>query len=250
MKIFVTICSIAFFCLIGYKAGAQNKIAPDTAWFNDSIDISDQLIPLDSVLDICLKHSPTIKFQQDVVNESKYQVDFIKRSWTSNVVGFVNYSGGNQSIVAADATNPGGVSSSSLTSGFRGGVQVNIPLYEFVGRKPRISIYQAQVDAAVHKKTESEISLNNVIINLYYSVIQFGNLVKIRSATNQTAKLHVSVAEKEFRDGIINAGELSRVGEIAGNAAADFEFAKKEFSVACKQLEQYAGVPMLKLMKH
>src|ERR1700761_3828756 len=119
-------------------------------------DLKSQLLPLDSILAIAVKHSPSVKFQEDLIGSAKAQLEFSRRLWTNNIVGFVNYSGGNQSIVSADSQTPGSSSSSNITSGLRAGIQINLPLYELVGRKSRLKIYKYELNSTIDKKAETE----------------------------------------------------------------------------------------------
>ena len=243
-----TLLLIIFPCLIKAQVNTDS-FTTTTTTLDESKDLADQLVPLDSIITIALIHSPGIKFQQDLVDAADYQVKFMQRIWTNNLIGFVNYSAGNQNLVAADSQTPGTITSSNVTNGYRAGVQLNVPLYEIVGRKTRINIYKSQLQSAVDKKDQASQELTQVIIQQYYTLIYYHNLIAIRSDAKQTTINQYEVAEQEFKDGIIQASELSRLKSIEVNARADYEEAKREFGIIYHQFENMVGVPMNQLMK-
>ena len=212
-------------------------------------ELQAQMIPLDSILDLAVKHSPAVKFQQDLVESAKSQLEFSKKLWTNNVVGFVNYSAGNQNIVTADNQTPGSSSSSNITNGLRMGIQINLPLYELVGRKSRIKIYKSDLNSTVNKKDESIQELKANVINMYYELLYSSNILTIRSEAKQSTINQYSIAEKQFKDGIIDVGELSRLKTIEINAQADYEEAKRQFSTFYHQTEVLIGVPFQQLIQ-
>ncbi|AMR30129.1 hypothetical protein A0256_01200 [Mucilaginibacter sp. PAMC 26640] len=233
-------------------SNAQNKPAPntpETITLDVQKDLQAQLISLDSIIDIAILHSPSVKFQADLVDAAKSQLDFSKRVWTNNIVGFVNYSSGNQSIVTSDSQNTGSLAASNITNGYRVGVQINLPLYEFVGRKSRVNLYKYQLNSTVNKKDETIQELRKNLIQLYYSMLYYNNLLNIRSEAKQSAINQLGIAQKQFKDGIIDIVELSRLKSFEVNARADYEEAKREFSISYYQVEALVGVPFQQIMR-
>jgi outer membrane protein TolC len=238
--------------MCSFKVQAQQNAAPGQTpmvQLDEQKDLQDQLIPLDDIVDIAVANSPTVKFQQDLVDAAEYQLKFTKRMWTNNIVGFVNYSSGNQSLVSSDNQTAGSLSSTNITNGYRAGLQINIPLYEIVGRKSRVNLYKSQLNSTVNKKQESIGELRKNVIQLYYSLLYYGNLLSIRSDAKQTVMNQYQIAQKQFKDGAIDVSELSRLKSIEVNARADYEEAKREFSISYYQIEAMTGVPFQKLIR-
>jgi outer membrane protein TolC len=241
---------VLLFLLIFSITNAQTgdkKTAP--ALLDEQRDLQAQLIPLDSIIEIAVKHSPSVKFQTNLIQSAKSQLEFSKRLWTNNIVGFVNYSTGNQSIVTADSQNAGTLAASNITSGYRMGVQLNLPLYELVGRKSRINIYKYELNSTVNKKDESIQELKKEVIQVYYSLLYYNNLLTIRSEAKQSTINQYLLAQKQFQDGIIDIAELSRLKTIEVNARADYEEAKRQFSTLYFQVEPLVGVSIQQLIK-
>ena len=227
----------------------KNDENVDSAQLDESKDLQAQLIPLDSIISIALKNSPAVKFQQDLIDAAKYQVHFIQEMWTNNFVPFFNYTASNQNLITADNQSPGGAASSSLTNGYRAGIQINFPLYEFVGRKARVNLYKAQLQSAIDKQDQTKQEFVQVLIEEYYSLIYYHNLIAIRSDAKQSTINQSMVAEQEFKDGIIQSTELSRLKSIEVNARADYEEAKREFAILYFQFQNMVRAPLPQLMR-
>src|ERR1700744_4250483 len=153
LKIFISILFLAFAHICLGQGGDAQKQAP--VLLDEQKELQSQIIPLDSILELAEKNSPSVKFQKDLIESTQSQLEVTKRLWTNNIVGFVNYSAGNQSIVSADNQSPGTQSAYNITTGLRMGVQINLPLNELVGRKSRLKIYRADLSSAINKKDES-----------------------------------------------------------------------------------------------
>ena len=231
-----------------YAQLANTRKKPGTILLNEQKDLKSQLLPLDSIVAIAVKHSPSVKFQEDLIGSAKAQLEFTKKLWTNNIVGFVNYSGGNQSIVSADNQSPGALSSSNITSGLRAGIQINLPLFEAVGRKSRLKIYKYELSSTIDKKAETEQSIRQNVIQFYYNLLYTSDVLAIRNEARQSAINQSLIAQQEFKDGIIQVSELSRLKSIEINARADYEEAKRQFSTMYSQIETIIGVPVQQLI--
>ena len=251
-KLFFIKTAVVVFLAVASKSSFAQSAggnATATVVLDEQKDLQEQLLPLDNIIDLPIAHSPSVKFQADLIEAAKSQLNFSKTVWTNNIMGFVNYSSGNQSIVSSDNQNAGNLSSSNITNGYRVGVQVNLPLYELVGRKLRVNLYKHQLNSTVDKRDETIQDLKKNIIQLYYSLLYYNNLLNIRSEAKQSAISQLSVAQKQFKDGIIDIAELSRLKTFEVNARSDYEEAKREFSIAYFQVEPLIGVPVQQLMR-
>lgn len=250
MKKWLFVFSIILFNSLSVHAQITliNGAKTDSVWIDESSDLAQQLIPLDSIITLAIINSPQVKYQTALINESKYQVDFVKKLWTNNIVGFANYSVGNQNLVSADSQVPGTTSLSSITNGYRFGIQVNMPLYELIGRPARIKIYQAQLEENTYTRDKIKIELAHNVIDGYYSMIYYHNLIQIRSEAKESTSNQYSIAEQQFKDGIIDAAELARLKTIQVNSRADYEEAKREFSIQYYQFQELTGLTVQQLM--
>ncbi len=241
---------IAALLLLHGNGFAQVRLAAarDSVFLDEEADLQQQLVPLDSIITIALRNSPAIRFQHDGVDASRYQVKFMQQQWTNDVSGFFNYSLGNQNLLTAGNQVPGSVTSSNISNGYRTGVQITLPLYELVGRKARINLYKAELQSSLDKEDQVKQEAIQVLIQVYYNLIFYRNLMNIRSDAKQAAINQYQVSSLEFKDGIIPASELSRLKEIEVNARADYEDSKRQFSIYYFQFQNLIGVPMSQIM--
>jgi outer membrane protein TolC len=112
-----------------------------------------------------------------------------------------------------------------------------------------VGIYKADLSAAINKRDESEEELKKEIILEYYNLLYTSNLLAIRSEAKQSTTNQYAIAEKEFKEGIIDIAELSRLKTINVNARADYEEAKRQFSTQYYQFEVLIGVPFQQLIR-
>jgi len=224
--------------------GKTSTVLPD-----EQTDLQSQLLPFDDILTIAINNSPTVRFQGDLIDNAQAQLEMGRRQWTNNIVGFASYSGGNQNLVTSDNQTAGSNAYSNLSSGYRAGIQLNLPLYELVGRKSKLKSYKSELKSTEDKKDESILALKHDLIQAYYSLMYYSNLLNIRSEAKQTTINQYQIAQKQFKDGIIDITELSRIKTFEVNARADYEDAKKQFSTNYFQFEAMVGVPFQQLIK-
>ncbi len=211
-------------------------------------DLVSRLLPLDSLISIAMENSPTLDYYDAAISKAGFQVDFIKRMWHNNVYGFFNYSTGDQRILTAGSNMPGDITTSNIATGYRAGIQVNIPLYEFTGRKSRIRLHEEEKNAAIHKKEELKLELRMYIIAEYYKLLGYYEVVKVRSEGFEAMRTYHLAAEQEFRDGIIALGELSQIKNSLSQAEVYFQDAKYLFMGTLHAFAALIGVPVADLL--
>jgi outer membrane protein TolC len=239
---------LIIFCQATNAQVTKPLLKNESILLDEHIDLQEQLIPLDSILTLAVKNSSAVKFQADLIKVAQDQLTTNKNLWTNNLVGFINYSEGNQSIVTADNTTPGVVNSSNISNGLRFGVQLNLPLSELMTRKSRMASFKNTITSTIDKRDQAIEELKQVVIQLYYTLIYNSNLLSIRSEAKASAINQYSIAEKQFKEGAIDIGELSRLKTIEVNARADYEEVRREFATAYYQMEPLVGVPFQQLI--
>lgn len=207
-----------------------------------------RLLPLDSLINIAMENSPTLDYYEAAISKAGFQVDFIKRMWHNNVYGFFNYSTGDQRILTAGSEVPGDISTSNIATGYRAGIQVNIPLYEFTGRKSRIRLHEEEKNAAIHKKEELKLELRLHIIAEYYRLLGYYENVKVRSEGFEAMRTYHLTAEEEFRDGIIALGDLSQIKNSLAQSEVYFQDAKYLFMGTLHAFAAFIGVTVDELL--
>jgi outer membrane protein TolC len=212
-------------------------------------DLKDQLLPIDSIIDIAIRNNPGIKMQEALVRSGESQVMYAKREWLRNISFSFTNSYGNQTMFYNSNETPLEVQTQNMNTGYRAGININIPLYDLFGRPQRINIYKNELEAKEEQQRNLEMELARRVIYEYNYTIAAHKMMMISSENMQAALTHQAMADKEFSEGVIPIGESARITEFAAKAKMDFEIAKREFFLWYMQLETLLGVRMDTLIR-
>ena len=230
MKHFV----LGFMLLLGTNALAQEGI-------DSSISLAFSLPPLDSLMELAVRNHPATQLNEAMADASYEKWRVQKRSWSTNVGGFYNYSLGNQSLLIA-----GSVQSdiTNIANGYRYGLNVTLPLSELVQRGPRVKAAKAEYDASLHKIEDVGNVIRRQVVEEYYNLLAAQEMVFIKSKAYESAKINEKMANKLYREGSTTALEYARVLEMTGTAESEYVLAKRDFNTIYKQFEVLIGTPL------
>jgi outer membrane protein TolC len=209
-------------------------------------DIQWLLPPLDSLQELALRNSASVKFQHALIRKGEAQVAFAKKLWQNNIMANFNVATGNQNLLMLNSSSD--LQSTSITNGYRAGLNINIPLYEFSGRNTRIQLHREELDAAIYKKDESEMLLSRQVNQEYFQLIAAQRILKIRADAVESAQLSLMMAEQQFQQGLIPITEWSRVKEITAKAETEYAMAYATFFTYFHQFEDLIGIPLKELI--
>jgi outer membrane protein TolC len=205
-------------------------------------DLDDQLLPVNEIIEIAIRNHPQVKEQEETRKALEYQAEQARRQWQQNIVGNASYFQGTQyqvSTIPNDNTQ-----TAIFGNGLRYGVSVNVPLFEFSGRKSRIRAFQHQAAASTYRKEEIELELSRQVIFEYTRLVTAQRMLKIEARGRDQTAMHLSNAELEFKSGDISISEYARISDVAKKAELDFEIARRDFFTAYYQFEQLVGEKM------
>ncbi|WP_247232479.1 TolC family protein [Telluribacter sp. SYSU D00476] len=198
------------------------------------------LPPLKKVVDMAIRHAPSVRMQDAHMNKSLYNVQSKKRQWMDGLGVDMQLGLGNQALIMLQPT--GTIDAyRNFNNGYRAAFNVRVSAYDLLGRKSEIKMAEYESQEALEKKEASEQEVEMVVITRYYAVQAAQGLLRIKSEAKQTTQLHRQMAEKEFAEGSIAIAELSRVIEISSKAAAEYEVAKQYLYENIKVLETLTG---------
>ena len=212
-------------------------------------DLLNQLVPVDSLIKSALANNPTIKAQDALIEAGKDQIKFARREWQNSVSGFFTQSYGNQSLFFDSNQESSTVQSQSLQTGFRLGLNVNIPLFWLFGRTSRINVYEHELE--VRRLTEEKIAMDvsRQVILEYNNMLSTHRLLLLASKSRGTSRLLLDMADKQFAQGDITIADYTSVTAIASKAEQDYEIAKRDFYNNYQQLEKLLGVRLDTLVR-
>lgn len=212
-------------------------------------DLSEQLLPLDSIVKIALKNSPTLKVNDAVIGKAEQQINVDRLTWMNGMIPFVNVTGGNQDLILQTNSGLGQAQSSTLSNGVAFGLNLRLPLYEIFGRQARVNASKMELKASKYKKEEAELALRRQIILEYNDVLAFHRLMRLHNDATQASKINLILAEKSFRDGVLDLASYTQIMQIVTTNENNLEMAKRSFTIAFNQLETTVGVSISKLRK-
>jgi outer membrane protein TolC len=212
-------------------------------------ELKDQLVPLDSIIDLAIANNPGIKAQDALIIAGNEQVKLGRREWQNGVFVSFNQNIGNQMLFYDSNNEPLGTQSQSTTTGYRLGFNVNVPLYWFFARSTRINIFKQELNISRETKEKLKIDLARIVISEYNNMLSAHQLLLIASNSRSSARIVMDMANQQFKQGDISIGEYTSVMGIATKTESDYEIAKSNFYTWYEQLERLIGVRLDQLTR-
>lgn len=194
-------------------------------------DMTLTLPPLDTLFKWAEANSPQIHEQLALMEKTDADAKHIKKLWM-DAIKFTS---------TAQDGNFGDPVINKLSFGYSAGLSVSFSLYQVAGFRNLMKVYKAENKVAATKKEQSEFDTRKMVIILYNNIIGQRNILKIRSDATQAAYTHVKMAEKEFKEGTVAVGELSRVTEIYTKSMVDYEVGYNDLKNYYMELELMIG---------
>jgi len=258
-----TALQFLFFLLftIGNFGALKLNAQSDTTAFIDTFEYSDifslsfdedvtvQLLPLDTIVDIAFTNSPTLRFHDGEVNAAKAQVILARRSWHPYISTFASSSLGSQNL-ALNTYNPAtGGNSTQASSGYTVGATVVLPLSIFTQTPVKIAMMKAELSKFEARVDEAKLRLRREIISEYFRLVTAQRLLKIISEDVQTATMTLNIAEIQFQNGTLPPSEFSRLKNLQTISRTNYELQFREFATAYFQFEALVGVEMFQIKR-
>lgn len=234
---------ILFLCLnaLVIKSRAQNLIDGDQS----KDDLAEMLPSLENLIDSALKNNPYVQFRdlQVIVNECKLRAN--QTLWSRNLGFQADVRRGtfnNFSTNTSEGQTPDLFATKSNQTNYGLGAYIKFPLQDLFNRKNEIKLARTELEQARSMALEQRTEVRQIVIKQYNDLILKYKLLRIRMRFLETANANAQMAEKEFKNGIVNITEFSRISEITSRAESDFETARTEFVTAYLILEEIVGV--------
>ena len=192
------------------------------------------LPPLDTLILWAKQHSPLLHEQDALIAKNTADAHRMKKI----LLDAVKVNSGLQ------YGNYGDPTINKLSTGWQSGVSIQFSLYQLFGFKDMVKVYQGEKNVSAFKKDEVEMDITELVTQLYNNTQGQKAMLKIRSEGSYSAYSHMKMAEKEFNEGSIEVGELSRVTEIYTKAQADYAQCFNDLKNYYMQLQIVCGVPL------
>ncbi len=251
LKHFVQACTLGLFS-IGLFFSSQGlhaqiptlreaEIASDTAQFDLTKDLAEQLLPFDSLYQAALRFSPTLKYQSAYVDGKLEAYRYTKVIVLEGIYPFVNYGQGNQSLTATGTTPTEGL---QLSNGYRWGINVQIPLSQLLGRRARTHEAKADYRAALAMKDAAALTLKRELITIYQNLLTAQRVLKVRLRDEQVAMAAYRVAEVEVQQGKSEPLQLAQASSIYSITKSYAERERGDLLIHLYNLEALVGLPI------
>jgi outer membrane protein TolC len=194
---------------------------------------SDQLPlpPLDTLYHWAELFSPSLKQQDALIDKATADTKRVKKSWMDAIRVGANFRTGNYGNTVINQTE----------TGYSYGPTVSFSLYDLASSRNLVQVYKAEQKVALFKREEVIFELRKIITVLYNNVQVQKNILRIKYEAMNAALVHLTMAEKEFSQGAIAIGELSRVAEIHSKTQTEAEITLNDLKNYYMQLEQFCG---------
>ncbi len=228
----------------GQSVGMNN----DTTFLDVDQDIAVQLMPFEDLVRIAANYSPIVKYQTEVINSLNSGRSLSKVQILQNASGFVNYSGGNQTLLTT-GVNQRGDQLGQIANGYRAGVDLRVSLYDIFGRKHQIKQAEANYRASVVQKDIIELQLRREMITVYQDMITSQQVLKYRLIDEQSALASLRIAESENQKGRITSEVFATATNRYVETKVITEQVKGDFLKNVHQFESLVGVPIQRMKR-
>lgn len=193
----------------------------------------DELIfpPLDSLFKWSEENSASLRMQDALIEKTSADTRRVKKQWLDAFKLSASLKSGSY----------GNAVINQVETGYSYGPGISFSLYEIASRRNLVDVYKSEEKIANAKKEEAQFELRRIVTLLHNNARTQKNILKIKSDAANAAFVHEKMAEKEFQQGAITLGELSRVSEIYTKAQTELELTINDLKNYYMQLEQICG---------
>lgn len=207
-------------------------------------NIKQYLPPLGVLIDSAIKNNPRIKFWQADIEVGQSNIRSARRQWTRHIgissdIRYGNYD--NLSMGGTAGTTPVPIYYSKQETRYGVGMFMKYPFFDLLNRRSDIKLAEYEKLQATYNKQNE---INNVREEV---IIQFNNLLlkqkklTIQTSYMETSNLNLMMAERKFKNGLIQLTEMARLTEINSRSKLAFEDAKTDFVVSFLILQEIVG---------
>lgn len=247
---------LSLFCSFNAAKGQSDSSSTlDTFSYEDIFslnldeDVSAQLLPLDTLIEIAYSNSPTLRFHESEVGAAKAQVTLAQRSWHPYISGYATTSYGSQNVLLTSYNAGTGNSNTQATSGYSVGASVVLPLSVFTQTPVKVEMMRAELKKFEARVDQARLTLKKEIISEYFRLVAAQRMLKIISEDVQTSTMTLNIAEIQFQNGNLPPSEFSRLKNLQTIARTNYELKFQEFATSYFQFEAIIGVEMFKLKR-
>lgn len=220
----------------------------DSLYIDFKKDIAVQLLPFNDLFEQALAHSPLLNFEKEVANAQQASYKLSKLQILQSVTAGGSYSAGNQAIISTGAGTTGDAIG-QIANGYRFGLNLQLSLYDIVGRKHVLSQAKANYLSTLSRKEILEVQLKRELIDLFQDLVTAQKILQLRLKDQQMATVSYQLAEVEFKQRKMDVNDYSSAGKSYYGVLSSVEEARGSFLKYLYNLEALVGVPIQSLKR-
>jgi outer membrane protein TolC len=238
--------AILFLSSIAKTGNAQWKNGANEREDSDYVKVMNPIPPLDTLIQSTLKNSPLLKLSDSDLQEILEKIKIEKKAWTDYVFieGLTRYGQYNQLIVndpvSASATEYG-VKTANQQLTYYGGITVKLPISSLISRSSQLRVLKNNLVKTQYQKEQVQIDLKRLVIEEYYKLLNYGQLMRINQEVFQALNISYLKAMKDAANGLIEMSDLSNIMISKGKAEEAYYNAKSDYFIQHDKLEVLTG---------
>ncbi|MCY7353186.1 MAG: TolC family protein [Cytophagaceae bacterium] len=213
-----------------------------------SQDLSGQFVDLDSLSELAVNHSPLVRYQEEMAVSQDANYRLARMQILQNLAGFANYSGGNQAILST--TTLGTDALGQIANGHRFGVNLQVNLYDLLGRPQQVRRARADYRASARQKEIATLQVQRELITVYQDMLTTHRVLNAQLQDEQMALTVFRLAEVEAQARKIDLQALAAASNQYARIKATVEQARGDFLKNLLQLELLVGAPLPQLIRN
>lgn len=231
-------------CKISYSQDIDEFIAQNLA----ENDITKILPPVDSLIALAVKNSPSLKYEDADQKYWKAREQLAKTKWLDYfyleaVYNYGLFDNFNNLQLAGNAS-PNQTLVSTKSSRYTFGPSLKIPISAILNRKNTIRSAKAETERSKYRKEIVKTEIHELVITRYNDVVKAHRLYFIYGTIVDTYKVQSMRAKKEYTNGIITVAEYTRLHQMLNEAILAHEAQRSELTLSIMYLEGITGIKL------
>jgi len=247
------ILGIFYLCSNPYiiKAQVGEQVDLGEEGFNPLTDDITKKIPtLEVLIESAISNSHSLKYLQNQVKLSTYQLKTVKRDWAKYISFAGSITEGSSSaltFVEDQFGNSVGTLGTTDQTRWSVGLSLRLPLLNVINYKNQTNIAKIDIESKIEQKLEAEKEIRGTVITLYNELVIQQKYLKIEIDNIEYASLASEMAENEYKENKISLGEMSRIRDVLSRSRGRYMATKINFVNAYVMLQEITGVKFAEL---
>lgn len=249
----ILILGMLYLCLspLMLKAQVGEEVDLGEEGFNPITDDITKKIPeLQVLIDAAISNSHKLKYLQNQVELSGYNLKTAKRDWASYISlggSLTEGSATSLSFVEDQLGNSVGTLGTTESTRWSLGVSLRLPLINIIDYKNQTNIAKIQIENTIEQKLDAEKAIRAEVMSLYNELVIQQKMLQLDIDNIEYATLTTELAEKEYRFNKISLGEVSRVRDNLARARTRYVTTKIDFVNIYVMLQEITGIKFSEL---